>query len=266
QIITNVLSNAIKFTEQGEVRLSMRIEPDGHLTIEISDTGTGMSEDQLNRVFDWFTQADSSTARKFGGTGLGMSIVQRFVDAMSGKIRIDSALGKGTRVSITFPFPRADAALKTTEADDETFSLPEGFRVLIVDDIETNLMVIELIVRNFGAETAVANSGRQAIELSVSEEFNLVLMDIAMPDIDGVAALKEIRRLRHERNLPPVTVFAVTANAMEHQVVSYLEAGFDDYVAKPVNAKLLGKLLRQRFAEQISNEQTSNEQTRSRAG
>lgn len=249
QIVMHILSNAVKFTNEGSINVSLRTEPDGHLAIRIADTGIGMSGDELDKVFDWFTQGDSSTSRKFGGAGLGMAIVKRLVDEMSGKVCVLSAPGKGTTVEVVLPLPQSNETRVVGGAPEEPFRLPEGFSVLIVDDIPTNLMVIEMIVKSFGATTTLAGSGRAAIDAVQAEDFDLILMDIAMPDIDGVAALKKIRSIVDLERRAHLPVFAVTANAMEHQVVSYLKAGFDNYIAKPVNGKVLGEVLRKHFGK-----------------
>lgn len=239
QVLGNIMSNAIKFTDTGLIDLRFWSESDERLVFEVSDTGVGMTELQQAHIFDWFTQGDASTARKYGGTGLGMSIVKRLVDAMAGSVDISSRIGEGTTVRVTLPLARATSLKEAQGLIDKSLRLPKGLSVLIVDDIPTNLMLLEMMLRSFGAQPRMASSGREAIESCESKAFDLILLDISMPDIDGVEALTAIRELETEKGRKKTPAVAVTASVMEHQVVAFMDAGFDDFVAKPVNALAL---------------------------
>ncbi|MEL7469778.1 MAG: ATP-binding protein [Pseudomonadota bacterium] len=235
QILTNIVSNAIKFTDKGSISVSIAPVAHGGLQLQISDTGIGMEEDEIARIFDWFVQADSSTARRYGGTGLGMSIVYRLVEAMQGGVHIDSEPGEGTVVTITLPLTEIEAAPEEAEQARDVVSIPPDLKILAVDDIETNLMVAEMILGRLGLKPTLARGGREAIELCADGGFDLLLLDISMPDVDGITALDVIRQRDRSMGRSPTPAIAVTANALAHQVGTYLDAGFDDHVAKPIN-------------------------------
>ncbi len=239
QILNNLLSNAIKFTESGSVSLTMSARPGKPLTIEVRDTGIGMSPDQVRRIFDNFEQAEGGTTRRFGGTGLGMPIVRNLVELMGGTIEVDSRLGAWTQVKISLPLAETvEAALvQDIKRPDRTrLASLSGVSLLIADDSATNRMVITEMLKDTGAEVVLANNGAEAVELwrSRSEAgmpFDMLVLDIAMPVLDGTGALQAIRKT----GLPgsQVPAIAVTANAMSHQVSEYIMAGFDSHVPKP---------------------------------
>ncbi|MDO9640110.1 MAG: PAS domain S-box protein [Pseudotabrizicola sp.] len=239
QILNNLLSNAIKFTESGSVSLTMSARPGKPLTIEVRDSGIGMSPDQVRRIFDNFEQAEGGTTRRFGGTGLGMPIVRNLVELMHGVVEVDSETGGGTRVKITLPLAETvEAALVQdikTPAKTRLVSL-SGVSLLIADDSATNRIVITEMLKDTGAEIVLANNGAEAVEIWRTRSysglpFDMLVLDIAMPVLDGTSALQAIRRT----GLPgsQVPAIAVTANAMSHQVSEYIMAGFDSHVPKP---------------------------------
>ena len=244
QILNNLLHNAIKFTESGSVILTLRYDAEDGLEIQVSDTGIGMSQVQISRILDSFEQADGSITRRFGGTGLGMSIVRQLVNLMDGDITVDSELGKGTSIRVSLPL-RAAVGTVATRADlpaagDGDAALPRlaHLHALVADDSPTNLLVITEMLTESGMRITKVENGQDAVDnwrahLERGEAFDIVLMDISMPVMDGVSALTEIRKQEDARGLPPVPVIAVTANAMPHQVADYLIAGFDTHLAKP---------------------------------
>ena len=237
QILHNLLGNAVKFTETGNVRCAIRNGEPGGLEIEVADTGLGMSEEEIGRMFVGFAQADSSTARRFGGTGLGMSITRSLIEAMDGRIEVESAPGAGTRVLVRLPLPHAGAAKPAEPAPSRL--PPSGLAVLAVDDNATNRMLVDLLLRRIGADAELVESGREAVDAAARRRFDVILMDISMPGMDGVEALQGIRDAEARAGAFPVPAIAVTANAMTHQVDEYLACGFDAHVAKPIQAEAL---------------------------
>lgn len=241
QILHNLLSNAVKFTEAGGVAVSLDLGPDDQLELTVRDTGIGMTADQLARVFDEFEQADGTVTRRFGGTGLGMSIVRRLVDLMKGEISIESAVGQGSVIRIRLPLPEAEAA----EPDQCLPAEPAlaGLRVLAADDNRTNLQVLRAMLAGLGVEVVTAPDGRAALQEWQAGRFDLYLLDISMPELDGISTLSELRRREAAAGCDPAPALAITANAMAHQVAEYREAGFCDHLAKPFRRAELGAAL-----------------------
>lgn len=250
QILINLLGNAVKFTEIGEVRLAIRFEPAengaGHLQIDVIDTGIGMTEQQMAKLFEPFTQADMSTSRKFGGTGLGLAISQRLARMLGGEILVQSKPGKGStfglRLAIRLPEgtrliqPDAQAAQsERQDASKQPLPLPTlHARVLLAEDSLDNQRLIALILRKAGAEVVLADNGEAAIDLALAacregRPFDVILMDMQMPVIDGYEAT---RRLRTAGYRGPIV--ALTAHALVEDRQRCLEAGCDDYATKPI--------------------------------
>ncbi len=240
QILHNLIGNAIKFTDQGDITVTLNNAADGPIKIEVRDTGIGMSAEQHNRIFEDFVQADGSITRRFGGTGLGMSIVRRLVSAMGGVIEVDSKLGQGTAVKIALPLPVSSEAPKKMEG--KVVDLTD-IRVLIADDMRTNQIVVQAMLRDTGAIVTVVDNGAEAVDAWASNHFDVVLLDISMPVLDGPSALAEMNRLAAERGLRPPVAFAFTANVMTDQISEYRAAGFAGCIAKPLRkADLLVQL------------------------
>ena len=238
QILNNLLSNAIKFTENGSVALVMSARDGKPLTIEVSDTGIGMSPEQVDRIFDNFEQAEGGTTRRFGGTGLGMPIVRNLVELMGGTVAVTSAVGQGTRVKISLPLVETTEPViaEPLRSDVPVLQSLAGVSLLIADDSATNRIVINEMLKDTGAEIVLTNNGSEAVDMwrqraEAGTPFDMLILDIAMPVLDGTGALKAIR----DCNLPgsQVPAIAVTANAMSHQVSEYIMAGFDSHVPKP---------------------------------
>ncbi|RGP39023.1 PAS domain-containing hybrid sensor histidine kinase/response regulator [Pseudotabrizicola alkalilacus] len=238
QILNNLLSNAIKFTESGSIALTMSAREGKPLTIEVSDTGIGMSPDQIGRIFDNFEQADGGTTRRFGGTGLGMPIVRNLVELMGGTIAVTSTQGVGTKVRITLPLAETTEAAVTepTLPDKTQIRSLAGVSLLIADDSATNRMVISEMLKDTGAEIVLTINGAEAVDVwrqraQDGTPFDMLILDIAMPVLDGTGALQAIRATNLAGSQVPA--IAVTANAMSHQVSEYIMAGFDSHVPKP---------------------------------
>ena len=236
QILHNLVSNAIKFTEKGEVTVKIACRKNNPLVIEVSDTGIGMTPAQLISLHDEFSQAEVSVTRRFGGTGLGMAITRTLVEKMGGTIQVDTVFGEGTTIQVSLPLPEsAGAVLKPAEQAKARISL-QGVRVLAADDNATNRAVLDLMLTRIGAEVVLVSDGQQAVTAWATGEFDVVLLDIAMPVMDGPTALSQIRALESKLSRPPVPIIAVTANVMAHQIAEYLTMGFDSCLAKPLNS------------------------------
>lgn len=241
QILNNLLNNAFKFTERGQVTLKVSCRTGKPVQIEVSDTGIGMDAAQVSRVFESFEQADGSMTRRFGGTGLGLSIVRQLVNLMGGTITAESCPGRGSKFVIVLPLPDAEN-LPATQKKSKEGSLREdglvGVRLLCADDNQTNRLVLSEMLARTGAIVKQVENGREAVEawvaaLDRNEPFALLLLDITMPVLDGMSALAEIRAIESLRGLPPVSAVAVTAHAMPTQIADYLIGGFDSHLAKP---------------------------------
>ena len=253
QILHNVISNAIKFTESGAVSVTLDCTLDDRLSLAVRDTGIGMTDAQRAQVFEEFGQADSSIARRFGGTGLGMPIVRRLVEMMGGSIDLQTEAGAGTLVSIDLPLGVTDLVQAPAQPPAAT-DWPDirGLRVLAADDNRTNRMILGAMMGQLGIAAVLVPDGAEALRAFDREVFDLVILDISMPDMDGIAVLDQIRKreARRGRAGPPLPVVAFTANAMSHQVASYLAAGFDDCLTKPLQidrlTAALGRLIGER--------------------
>ncbi|MFN6978865.1 MAG: ATP-binding protein, partial [Gemmobacter sp.] len=232
QILHNLVSNAVKFTETGAVGITIAAAPGGPVVLTVEDSGIGMTEAQCARIFDDFEQADSSVTRRFGGTGLGMSIVRRLVGMMGGTIAVASRPGQGTRVTVTLPLPEAAEAPPAAPAETALVDLA-GLRILAADDSATNRTVLRAMLRTFGVEAVIVEDGRAAVEAWAPGRFDIVLLDISMPVLDGLGALAAIRAQAAEAGEPPPHAVAITANAMADQVAQFLAAGFAGHVPKP---------------------------------
>ena len=231
QILHNLVGNAVKFTNSGSVTMILAPGPDDALMLTVRDTGIGITEEQLSRVFDDFEQADGTVTRRFGGTGLGMSIVRRLVNLMGGKIDIDSIPGIGTEVRVRLPLPFVDA-------DQEPAPKPvvrsvAGLRVLAADDNLTNRTVLNRMLRQLGVDVVSVADGRAAVEAWKAGCFDLYLLDISMPELDGISTLNCLRRNEAQCGQPPAPALAITANVLSHQVTEYADAGFSGYLGKP---------------------------------
>ena len=240
QIIHNLLGNAVKFTDLGEVTVTLRIATTGQMEIVVCDTGIGMSAEQQSLVFEDFSQADGSISRRFGGTGLGLSIVRRLVSLMHGKIEVSSELGVGTQVLVSLPLPLSQDASPTKLAATTDLT---GLKVLIADDMPTNQLVAKALLKDTGAIITSVENGAQAVDAWVANQFDVMLLDISMPVMDGPSALSEIKRLAKARELPPPPALAFTANVMLHQVAEYRAVGFAGCIAKPLRkAELVAQI------------------------
>ncbi len=237
QILNNLISNAIKFTEKGHVSVCFKGKPGQPFVIEVSDTGIGMTAEQLAHVHDEFVQADSSITRKYGGTGLGMAITRSLVEMMNGQMTVTSEVGVGTTMVIALPLA-IDAAPRgpDVQENDRAIALT-GRHVLIADDNETNCMVLGHLLRHLGATSVSTKDGSQALAAWDQGTFDALLLDIAMPVMDGKAAVQKIRERESLTGRARTPVIAVTANVMPYQISQYLSLGFDACIGKPISSK-----------------------------
>ena len=251
QILLNLLSNAVKFTEQGEVSLEItqldETSEDVGLSFSVRDTGIGISEENQKKLFQSFTQADSSTTRRFGGTGLGLAICRKLVELMSGSLTLTSNPGQGSTFSFTLRYARqnstAPAAPKPAAPASKPSELASGLRVLLAEDNPVNQMVGTKQLKKLGCVVDIAKNGLEAVEAWQKGKYQAILMDCEMPELDGYEAARKIRELEAAQKLSPVRIIAMTAHAMQGDRDRCLAAGMNDYVAKPVDVKALKEVL-----------------------
>lgn len=246
QILHNLVSNAIKFTDRGEVTVEVSSRHDTPLVFEVRDTGIGMSAAEIDRLHEEFQQADTSVTRRFGGTGLGMAITRSLVLRMGGEITVKSQPNEGTLVRVTLPLSVTEAPVETSRAEQENDDEGrlDGVRVLAADDNGTNRSVLEMMLTRSGAKVTTVSDGLQAVEAWAPGKFDIVLLDIAMPVMDGKGALEAIRAKEEAAGVARLPIMAVTANAMSHQIVEYLIWGFDSCVSKPLTMADVTKAIR----------------------
>ncbi len=265
QTLMNLAGNAIKFTEQGEVVVAADLtREEGEravLRFSVRDTGIGIASGQRERLFDSFVQGDGSTTRKYGGTGLGLAISKQLVELMGGQIAVESAPGRGSLFCFEVSFKKhaaeqPPAPLPAFQAADFTLAagVPPGnhrYRILLAEDNPVNQTIALRILQKAGYATDAVASGKHAVEALASSHYDLVLMDVQMPEMDGLEATAQIRRL--EGALRHTPVIAMTANAMAGDREKCLAAGMDDYLSKPIQAQQLCQVVR-RWVERAPNE------------
>lgn len=231
QVLVNLVGNAIKFTREGGVTLKVAFAKQ-RLLVEVRDTGVGIDGAIIDQLFRRFSQADASTTRRFGGTGLGLAICRELVHAMGGDIFVTSELGKGSVFSFELPVEACEPPAPMAAPSQETMQPVRSLRILVAEDNPVNQKVLRVLLAQSGHSLQFVDNGRCAVEAVKAEAFDLVLMDVHMPVMDGIAATQTIRRREGDnRKLP---IIALTANAMAGDREHYLAAGMDDYVSKPI--------------------------------
>jgi PAS domain S-box-containing protein len=229
QVALNFLSNAMKFTVSGDIRLDLSCSED-RIRLAVSDSGIGIAPEKLSSVFERFTQADASTTRVYGGTGLGLAISRRLIELMGGEIGVESRLGEGSTFWFEIPLIEADAAAKP-HADD-TVLLPAGTRILMADDAPANRELVRIILGGWEVELDTVCDGAEAVQAAVERDYDLILMDLHMPVMDGMDATRAIRALPGSRGEVPIV--ALTANVQPDQIEACLRAGMVSHVGKPI--------------------------------
>ena len=270
QILLNIISNAIKFTKKGYVRVYITGRPGKNaeeevLTFRVEDTGCGIKEEDLGKIFEDFRQVDSKRNRSVEGTGLGLAIVKHLVELMGGIIDVESTYGKGTVFTITIPQKIADPRPVSEMPEigeperkaTDIFTAP-GLKVLIVDDNVINRKVARGFLKNYEFDMTEAESGPEAIDLVRDVRYDIIFMDHMMPNMDGIEAVEIIRRDCGENGTAPV-IIALTANAMEGMREQFLERGFQDFIAKPLDRRELNQLLLRWVPEKYRQEKEDEE-------
>jgi CheY-like chemotaxis protein len=240
QVLLNFLSNAVKFTREGEVSLTLTQQTAGErcrLRIEVRDTGIGIDAEHIGALFNRFTQADASVSRQFGGTGLGLAISKQIVEAMGGRVGADSVVGQGSTFWFEVDLPRAAAWAAAPEPEGAA-ALDRPIRALIVEDNAVNRELITTLLSPFGLELETACDGAEAVEAVVRGAYDVILMDMQMPVMDGLTATRRIRALP-DPAAARTPIIAMTANVLPEQVARCREAGMDDHLGKPINLPLL---------------------------
>jgi signal transduction histidine kinase/CheY-like chemotaxis protein len=246
QILYNLISNALKFTETGEIRVEASRTGE-MLRLCVSDTGLGIAPDRLKDLFAKFVQADASTTRRFGGTGLGLSICRELAELMGGDIRAESEPGVGSRFIVQLNIPRVGdprPQVKVAETPEPAPSVPNlALRVLAAEDNSVNQLVLKTLLHQIGVEPTLVEDGEEALKAWEAEAWDVILMDVQMPRMDGPAAARAIRAREAESGRSRTPIIALTANAMAHQIAEYHAAGMDSHVAKPIDVRKLFEAL-----------------------
>ena len=246
QILMNLVNNAIKFTHQGHVEFTAElvdITGDGvRVLFRIKDSGIGITEEGKLLLFKEFSQSESSTTRKYGGTGLGLAISKNLVDLMSGEIGVESEINKGSE--FWFRLPLKEAKIKTVETLDQLESIPKNLKILLAEDNFINQKVAKLTLKQFGLECDVAVDGREALNMFMKNSYDVVLMDMQMPEVDGLQATGLIRTYEKDQlNCFPAYIVALTANAMAEDKQLCLRSGMNNFLSKPFTEKELRQVL-----------------------
>jgi signal transduction histidine kinase/CheY-like chemotaxis protein len=242
QILSNLLSNAVKFTTEGGVRLEASAL-DQTVTFRVADTGVGFSSDFQAKLFNRFEQADGSITRRFGGSGLGLAISSSLAELMGGSISASSTPGRGSVFTVVLPLAEAEAPSETEPAHEAAGGDLAGLKVLVAEDHPTNRAVVSLILEPLDVKLTMVEDGRQAVEAVERETFDIVLMDIQMPVMDGLTAAREIRALEAALGLPRSRIVALSANALPEHIAQAQAAGMDEHLAKPIRPEALIALI-----------------------
>jgi signal transduction histidine kinase/AmiR/NasT family two-component response regulator len=237
QVLSNLMSNALKFTEAGEIAVTARHQGEVVL-FEVRDTGIGMTEEVLDGLFAKFTQGDASTTRRFGGTGLGLAICRELVEMMGGEIAVTSRPGVGSVFGFVLELPRIGDALAGPAAATAGADMT-ALRILAADDNAINRLVIKTLLDQAGVETVLVDDGQAAVAVWQTGKFDVILMDVRMPVMDGPTAARAIRRAEAERGLVRTPIIALTADVMSDHFAEFEAAGMDAHVAKPVETARL---------------------------
>lgn len=253
QILFNLIGNAIKFTQKGEIAVALEFDgPDKKfIRYAIQDTGTGIPDDKQHLLFQNFVQADSSITRKYGGSGLGLTISKNLVELMGGRIWFQSKEGQGSTFFFTVPYLPTESSVEVSKAPEkpqEAVSFNESIvsrnaRILIVDDTEDNRFLLLTYLKKLPFDVVQAENGKEAVDKVLHEHFDLILMDIQMPVMDGYVATQKIRQWEQEQNRKPIPIIAVSANAMSEDVQKSLDAGCTEHVTKPIKKSALLEMI-----------------------
>jgi CheY-like chemotaxis protein len=254
QIILNLVSNAVKFTSKGKitVRVHLVSEDDDKAIVEFSvaDTGIGIAEDKIGKIFEYFHQASSDTSRLYGGTGLGLAIVKQLVEPQGGTITVKSKLNEGSTFSFILPFQKTKSETQSVAELPELQTDIKDIKVLVVEDISLNQLLMKTILDDFGFECDIAANGKIAIEKLQSKSFDIVLMDLQMPEMNGFEATEHIRNKMNSG----IPIIALTADVTTVDLAKCKSVGMNDYIAKPIDEKLLYRKIVELVKNLINNE------------
>jgi CheY-like chemotaxis protein len=239
QIILNLISNAVKFTTKGKITISVLLltqdEEKASIKFAVSDTGIGIEENKIANIFENFQQATSDTTRLYGGTGLGLAIVKQLVEPQGGTIHVESKINKGSTFSFILSFQKtvnkAESAQKITDLNTEI----KNIKILVAEDMALNQLLMRTILEDFGFECDIASNGKLAIEKLGKNSYDLILMDLQMPEMNGFEATKYIRKNLNSK----IPIIALTADVTTVDLSKCEAAGMDDYISKPVDDQLL---------------------------
>jgi signal transduction histidine kinase/AmiR/NasT family two-component response regulator len=260
QVLSNLLSNAVKFTEAGEVVLDVIAFGD-EIRFRVADSGIGFDDETGARLFRRFEQADASIRRRFGGTGLGLAISRSLVELMGGRIVVQSVLGRGSTFSVYVPLERLEGEAADDGGDQALAFDIAGARVLVAEDHPTNQKVVELILESVGVTPVIVENGQLALDLLKAERFDVVLMDMQMPELDGLSATVLLREFEREQGLPRTPVIMLTANALDDHIRSSHEAGADMHLSKPIHAQALIESIMNAISAQSDEDEDAGEAT-----
>ncbi|MBX3304894.1 MAG: CHASE domain-containing protein [Nitrospira sp.] len=246
QVLMNLVGNAIKFTEQGQVVVTVEVIADDRMRFAVSDTGIGIPSDKLPFIFERFTQGDTTTTRKFGGTGLGLSICQRLVSMMEGRLNVTSAVGVGSTFEFTLRLPSASETVTPrsnghVQRETEPPARPSAppLRILVVDDLEDNRTIVAHYLKQDAYVMDMADNGRMALEKFQTGSYDLVLMDVQMPIMDGLQATRAMRQWERTEHRAPTPILALTAHTLEEDAKKSLDAGCTAHLTKPIKKQAL---------------------------
>ena len=258
QVLGNLVSNAVKFTDRGAVSLRAERTAQG-LAFVVRDSGIGMAPEAVPLLFNKFSQVDDSNERRFGGTGLGLAICRELIELMGGAVTVESVPGEGSTFRVELPAERATEAVATPREAPAAVSAQDlaerSVRILAAEDNLTNQRVLQALLAPLGVDLVMVGDGRAAVEAWRRENFDLILMDIQMPGMGGVAASQAIRAEEAQTGRALIPIVALSANAMSHQVSEYLAAGMTGYVAKPIDISALHEAIRAALEDQPQDDQ-----------
>ncbi|MBF0160287.1 MAG: PhnD/SsuA/transferrin family substrate-binding protein [Magnetococcales bacterium] len=252
QVLINLIGNAIKFTEQGQIEVCLARDPQrpDQLVCSVTDTGIGITPPNLERIFDHFTQADTGITRRYGGTGLGLAISRRLVELMGGRLWVESQLGQGSTFFFTLPtrtaeLPELSAIPATADGATTHTAAVRNLRILLAEDAEDNRTLFHLYLKKTPHQLVMVNNGQEAVARVQAEPFDLVLMDIQMPVMDGYSATRIIRQWEQQHHRPPLVIIALSAHASAGKRTQSLAAGCDDHLTKPIQKQTLLQAIEQ---------------------
>ena len=256
QVLNNILSNALKFTNSGHITIATGVS-ENHgdwvvIMVTISDTGIGISKDRLRTIFEPFEQADAATSRKYGGTGLGLTISKNMIEMQDGELQVRSEEGKGSTFTIRIPYHLSIETMQENETNQEVDYKSLGHKkILVAEDVELNQYLAKHILESWDFEVVIANNGKEALDVLKQESFDCILMDVQMPEMDGIEATQHIRKLPDPVKAG-IPIIALTANALKGDSEKYLAAGMNDYLAKPFDEERLFRVISRNLAKYSS--------------